>query len=116
MVMSSDFIQEDVELDGDWTPKRGAGHSRGGRFRPPSANRVAEFLSALMAMLMAVFFVLARLALLLLILYVACTSLHKHGGFRDFCAWLCVAAYAFGRIKAQILGRVERDRRNAANL
>lgn len=109
MVMRSDFIEEDVELDERWERKRSESIRDG-------FGRGAEFLSGQIAMFTAIGFFLARLAFVLLILYIACTSLHKHGGFWDFGAWLCVAAYAIGRIKAQILGRVERDRRNAANL
>lgn len=112
MAVRSDFVPEDTELDDDWKPRRKAGSMGGGRFSPPSANRIAEALSSLAGMLSAVIFVLIRVGLMLLILYVACKSLWKHGGFGDFCSWLCVAAFAFSRVKEQMLRRFERDRRH----
>lgn len=91
MVMKSDFIQEDVELDDDWTPRRSAGAFQGGRssgndgfsFRLP--KELTDFLR-----------VMCKLAVSLGILVIAAKSLRPHGGVIDFLFWLCVL-WGYGR-------------------
>ncbi len=82
MVMRSDFIREDVELDARWKPKRRPD------FRAFSLDRLAE---AMMRMLR----VALRLAFALGICIVAARSLKPHGGIVDCLMWLAVGAYFF---------------------
>ncbi len=91
MVMRSDFIQEDVELDENWTPKRSAGAQQAGNNRfarnggmPQLRGDFAEFLQLIF-----------RLAGFVGIFILAIKSLKPHGGVLDFFIWLAVDFFYF---------------------
>lgn len=92
MVMRSDFIEEDVELDADWTPKRDAGGfqaMRGQQGQPGFTFRLSKEIADFLR-------VMLRLAVSMGILVIASKSLRPHGGIVDLLLWLGVL-FAYGR-------------------
>jgi len=97
MVTRSDFIREDVELDGDWEVKRRENGAARGRSRRDLSGLFVEFV--LWAF---------RIAALAVVALKAFQAFRPHGGFYDFLAWLIVGIYLLRRFRAEAQAMGER--------
>jgi hypothetical protein len=96
MVTRSDFIREDVELDGDWKPINRESAARG-RTRRDLSGLFVEFV--LWAF---------RIAALAMVALKAFQAFKPHGGFYDFLAWALVGIYLLRRFRAEAQAMGER--------
>jgi hypothetical protein len=97
MVTRSDFIREDVELDGDWQVKRRENGATRGRSGKDLSGLFIEFV--LWAF---------RLVALAGIVLKAIGAFRPHGGFLDFLAWVIVGVYFIGRLRQEAQATGER--------